>query len=1285
MSLGLVQSSNFLLPELERIGDTVCDTLRLGKEEELLGTHILQRVRAHLKQGRVTSADVVRLALLTDALRVCVEAIEADGQASSGELNYALPLAQAAGKRLASFRDFYADMGETSADNLREFLAAHRKDKQLFGGACSDTLWLGLEIVRRVSAETGDRGGLDGYAELMVRLAEEVLALDSSNGEREQRRQALERKLQLRKRLSEAQAAAPEDSADPRIRVFCSHNAPDVFHGVEHAQQVYRRDPFDVESVHGVARATFGRLVARAAEQNDSGSGRVMAMLGGAGSGKTHLLRGFRQSVHGERTGYVGYLQLSVAADDYARLILSRLIESLEKPYDEPDTQQSGLLCLSDALLHACGSLPEESVAQLRNAELSDTDASDLVVKLADGIVGDATFSALDLDLVRVMLFLQRRAPKIHSRALKFLRCEPMGRADSSMLADVSPQTDSAAATRRIEQLGRLIAATGGGSLVLLLDQLEDMYNLEKPKDCFVRLIGCVCHLADHVPNCVIVLAALRDFYEELRRHLTRSFVDRLERDPEPTYLAITRGEDEVAALLERRLEHMFESCGVRHRSDEPLFPFDKAFVAKLAELSARDVLNEARQYRERCIAAGALVDTGVTALTSPPAPPAAPPSGLKSEWEAFRATAALQVPDDDRDLLALLAGSFHALAHELAEGAQLEVKHSASELAAELLQGGQRRRSVLVHVTNRSSRGGGLANQLEALLQAAKRAKATPVAVRSSEFSNATPASMLAKRSADIAKLGGLRVAIEDADWRTMVAYREFASKHKGHAELEAWRLRERPLAQLDSLCAVIGLKAGGVLEGAVSRASLAAPGSTPPSAVSPLAPPLKAVPEFANPKPPENSNAGSAAPGADQGKLRLGVTLSVLQAPALVGQEQLKKHAAFLGASGSGKTSLALNVIEQLVERGVGAVLVDRKGDIALYADPDWWTAAPADANQARRKAELLEKIHVRMFTPGNPEGRSLGIRAMPEGLASLPAHDRSQLARFASQGLGAMMGYKGKGTEQTRLAILTKAIEVLGMVSKRELGLRDVIALIAEQDESLVAELGHLDPAFMKGLVNDLETLRVNHSTLLESKDEPLRADLLMGRDGSVPAGKVPVTIVSTKFLGDAQRVDFWVSQMLVAMSRWCSRNPAAQLQSVLFLDEADAYLPAMSKPATKDPLLDLLKRARSAGVGVMLATQNPGDLDYKARDNIGTWWIGRVSSSRAIDKMKPLLSECRTDVSGSLATAGTGEFYQVSDGHVARIRSDRSIMDTTQLSEDRILQLAAQERSERKRAG
>ncbi|HEY6882382.1 MAG TPA: hypothetical protein VI299_30330, partial [Polyangiales bacterium] len=858
MSTENLRSSSILLPELDRIGDTVCDTLCLGMDEELLGANILQRVQAQLKQGRVTSADVVRLALLTDALRVCVEAIEADGKASDEELGYALALAQSTGKRLASFRDFYADLGETTAENLREFLNAHRKDKQLFGGACADTHWLGLGIVQRVSYETGDREALDRYAELMVRIAEEVLALDASTGDREQRRQALEQKLQLRKRLADVQAGAPEQSADPRIRVFCARDATDVFHGVEHAQQVFRRDPYDVDTVHSGARTTFHRLVNRAGDQTESGSGRVMVVLGGAGSGKTHLMRGFRQSVHGERTGYVGYLQLSVPTDDYGRLILGRLIESLEKPFDEPETEQSGLLCLSDTLLHACPAIPPESVVQLRGEELSDASAVDLVMRLADTIVDDARFRGLDLDLVRAMLFLQRRTPKLRNRVLKFLRCEHMSKADSGLLGDVVSQTDAVAAMRRVAQIGRLIACTGGGALVLLLDQMEEMALLEKPKESFVRMVAAVCHLVDQVPNAVVVITALRDLYEDMKPSLTRSMADRLDRDPEATYLSITRSEDEVAALLERRLEQLYESSGVRHRADDPLFPFDKAFIASLAEMSARDVLNEAHRFREKCIEAGTLVPMGDSAVPPPLSVPVPATPSLTRAWEAFRATATVQVPDDDRDLLALLAGSFSALSSELAEGLELKLKHSATELTAKLTQRGQVRRDLLVHVTNRSSRGGGLSNQLEALLQAATKVKATPIAVRSSEFAKASGATQLAKRSAEITKRGGLRIAIEDADWRTMLAYREFAATHKSNGEFDAWRRSERPLSQLDSLRSVLGLHNGGTLEEPPVRVSVPAPASSPPNAPSVPVARMENLSQLAQPK--ENTNDGQA-----------------------------------------------------------------------------------------------------------------------------------------------------------------------------------------------------------------------------------------------------------------------------------------------------------------------------------------------------------------------------------------------------------------------------------------
>jgi DNA helicase HerA-like ATPase len=150
--------------------------------------------------------------------------------------------------------------------------------------------------------------------------------------------------------------------------------------------------------------------------------------------------------------------------------------------------------------------------------------------------------------------------------------------------------------------------------------------------------------------------------------------------------------------------------------------------------------------------------------------------------------------------------------------------------------------------------------------------------------------------------------------------------------------------------------------------------------------------------------------------------------------------------------------------------------------------------------------------------------------------------------------------------------------------------------------------------------------------------------------------------------------WVSQFLMTLSRWTSQHPSDKLQLAVLFDEADMYLPAQRQPATKPLMEDLLKRARSAGVSVMLATQSPGDLDYKCRDNIKTWFVGRVKEKTALDKLKPMLSECQVDISSKLPVQQTGEFHMLQDGNVSPFRADQSLLKTRQLSEQETLKLA-----------
>jgi hypothetical protein len=150
------------------------------------------------------------------------------------------------------------------------------------------------------------------------------------------------------------------------------------------------------------------------------------------------------------------------------------------------------------------------------------------------------------------------------------------------------------------------------------------------------------------------------------------------------------------------------------------------------------------------------------------------------------------------------------------------------------------------------------------------------------------------------------------------------------------------------------------------------------------------------------------------------------------------------------------------------------------------------------------------------------------------------------------------------------------------------------------------------------------------LFPAEGDPLSAEQLLGVGPSARPGRTRLSVISTKFLGGTASIQFWVAQLLLELSRWASKSPSETLQAVVLFDEADLYLPATSKPASKEPMEGLLKRARSAGLGVMLATQSPGDFDYKSKENINNWFVGKIKELPAIKKMKPLLSDLKKDI-------------------------------------------------------
>ena len=1058
-------------------------------------------------------------------------------------------------------------------------------------------------------------------------------------------------------RSPEANMTPTASPDDPRLAAFCSEARSEVFHAVAYPNDIWKEDPFDVESIHQDARATFQRLVGRASGGSGPSSGRVLLLLGESGSGKTHLMRAFRNWAHAPGQGYFGYMQMTSTTSHYGRYVLNNLIDALNLPYFESLGESSGLMRLSNALVESVRGLSIDRLSSIREDDLDPACRDKLIDALLNQIVIDGRFDSIDTDLIRALLLLQGRDPLLKGPVLKYLRCERLSERDRGLLGGTEPRDYDDAPDRLIVLFGRLMAIVESVPVILCVDQLEDLYDHEDALARFRRAMTTLCSLAGKIPNSVVVVSCLENLYETLKGGLARSIIDRLEIDPPPLTLKSPRGEEEIVALVGRRLRFLYEEEEVPFQEDDPTYPFPKAFLKTLIGMRTRDVLERCRAFRERCAAAGRIVPHALdqpSAVTTPIG--AVETTDLERAWNDARAEFSGEVPVAEGPLAALLTGAIEACAREHEPGRRFAPVRDGRLVSVACHSPEDR---LLIGVCNAKAQGGGLGKQVA---EVESRAGGTaPVLVRSTEFPD-NPKTAISKQIGTLLAKGGRKVVVEDSDWRAMSAFPRFRETHQDNPAFAGWLQEAKPLSRLRALRAILDLD-----------------GASPPRPVR-VEPEPTQTPPPPNPLDPEPSQPGAepAPRTGPAGPIVLGTSHDRARLSVTIEPDELTRHAAFLGGAGSGKTTLALNLVEQLLVRAIPAILIDRKGDLACYARAESWTRPVPEAAAAWR-ASLRERIDVALYTPGDPRGRPLSIAVAPPGLGRLGSFDRTQVARYSASALAGMMNYGAKGTDRARVAILTHAIDLLAQLAPDDpVGLPALIDFIAENDPTLVNAVGRLDTKNFAKLVQDLETLRLSRGDLLAAQGEPLEIEALLGLGRHAATGKTRLSIISTKFLGTNQDIQFWVTQLLVELARWSSRSPMSRLQAVVLFDEADLYLPATRQPPTKEPMENLLKRARAAGLGILLATQSPGDLDYKGRDNVRAWFVGRVKEPTALAKMRPMLSECRTDVESKLPTQEPGRFHLLRDGDVTSLLADRSVIAPEQLSEDEILALAKRTR-------
>ncbi len=387
----------------------------------------------------------------------------------------------------------------------------------------------------------------------------------------------------------------------------------------------------------------------------------------------------------------------------------------------------------------------------------------------------------------------------------------------------------------------------------------------------------------------------------------------------------------------------------------------------------------------------------------------------------------------------------------------------------------------------------------------------------------------------------------------------------------------------------------------------------------------------------------------------------------PLLYDPDDLTTHAVVVGMTGSGKTGLCLDLLEEAALNNVPSLMIDPKGDItnALLHFPN---LTPADfqpwvnADEARREGKTVEQAAVDTadlwrnglakweITPERIQALKDSVRFAiytPGSDAGLPV---SILASLKAPTID-----WGSNTELLREKISGTVTALLGLIgltdidpvrSREHILLSNIFENAWSQGADL--DLGELimqtqSPPFEKLGVFDVnrffpEKDRFDLAMLLNNilaspafqswiEGEPLDVAQMLYD----PSGKARHTIFYIAHLNDEERM-FFVTLLYSAVESWMrTQSGTTSLRALVYFDEIFGYLPPVGNPPSKEPMLRMLKQARAFGVGLVLATQNPVDIDYKALSNAGTWFIGKLGTDQ--DKQR-LLDGLSSAMSGGL---------------------------------------------------
>jgi len=363
----------------------------------------------------------------------------------------------------------------------------------------------------------------------------------------------------------------------------------------------------------------------------------------------------------------------------------------------------------------------------------------------------------------------------------------------------------------------------------------------------------------------------------------------------------------------------------------------------------------------------------------------------------------------------------------------------------------------------------------------------------------------------------------------------------------------------------------------------------------------------------------------------------------------KDLVTHAVCVGMTGSGKTGLCIGLLEEAAMDGIPALIIDPKGDMtnlmltfpqlraddflpwvneddarrkgvstADYAEAQaqqWSKGLASWGQDGGRIARLRESAECLIYTPGSTAGIPVSILKSLDAPSNVVLDDPELLGDRVNTTVTSLLGLMGIQADpvQSREHVLLSHLLTSAWQSGQNLDIGTLIHQIQSppMERVGVMTVDSFFPAkdrFSLALALNNVLAAPGFSQWLEG--EPLDIEAMLHS----PSGKPRLSIVSVAHLSEEQRM-FFVSLLLNEVVGWVrSQSGTTSLRAILYMDEIFGFFPPVANPPSKKPLLTLLKQARAYGLGVVLTTQNPVDLDYKGLANTGTWFIGRMQTER-----------------------------------------------------------------------